>query len=299
MPVPAAGRCRGRGSNRSTASRWEAAARIPSCGFLRRSWAVPFVALLSLSTARQRWLDPAVEQPGNDQSDPDDEAEQAHHIDSGELADAFLPQLPEIGHHADREERQHKDDAAEGIGLAHRRLDLAHERRRRCQGEEQDQEEGHDISDDELGEALPDLAGPRRAARGLLDAGGPDIGQDERPYADEDVDEHLHRGRGSENPAFGIVDAFGCGFRQNQRFGDCAAGHRRAVGITESAIHAPATIGSCDRYACARKGRNSNSTTAKITTSEETMIATTGLARIAAPVAMAADTPQIEMPEES
>ena len=39
--------------------------------------------------------------------------------------------------------------------------------------------------------------------------------------------------------------------------------------------------------------------TAKITTSDATMIGTTGRARIALPVAIAADTPQIEMPDAS
>ena len=36
-----------------------------------------------------------------------------------------------------------------------------------------------------------------------------------------------------------------------------------------------------------------------MTTSDDTMIGTTGRARIAAPVAIAADTPQIEMPDAS
>ena len=49
----------------------------------------------------------------------------------------------------------------------------------------------------------------------------------------------------------------------------------------------------------AKIGRTSSSTTAKITTSEDTMIGTTGRARIAPPVAMAAETPQIEMPDAS
>ena len=46
-------------------------------------------------------------------------------------------------------------------------------------------------------------------------------------------------------------------------------------------------------------GRISTSTTAKITTSEETSTGTTGRARMAPPVAIAAETPQIEMPEAS
>src|ERR1035437_4185271 len=67
--------------------------------------------------------------------------------------------------------------------------------------------------------------------------------------------------------------------------------------FTANPIHAAATIGSWDRNACAANGRISNSTTAKMTTSDDTMIATTGLARIALPVAIAAETPQIEIPD--
>ena len=67
--------------------------------------------------------------------------------------------------------------------------------------------------------------------------------------------------------------------------------------FTASPIHAPATMGSRFRKCCAANGRKINSTTAKITTSEETMMGTTGRARIAAPVAMAAETPQIEIPD--
>src|SRR6266446_5567481 len=74
-------------------------------------------------TGYQRRLDPAEENPGNDQACPDDEAEQAHHIDRGELADAFLPELSEVGHHPDGEKRQDEKDTAEAVRFAHRRLD--------------------------------------------------------------------------------------------------------------------------------------------------------------------------------
>src|SRR5262245_61738966 len=67
--------------------------------------------------------------------------------------------------------------------------------------------------------------------------------------------------------------------------------------FTARPIHAPATMGSLARNAFAANGRISSSTTAKITTSEATMIGTTGRARMALPVAIAADTPQIEIPE--
>src|SRR5215472_12324044 len=69
--------------------------------------------------------------------------------------------------------------------------------------------------------------------------------------------------------------------------------------LTASPIQAAATMGSCPRKAWAAKGRISSSTTAKITTSEETIMGTMGRARMAAPVVIAADTPQIEIPEAS
>ena len=47
------------------------------------------------------------------------------------------------------------------------------------------------------------------------------------------------------------------------------------------------------------KGSTSISMQVKTTMSEETMIGTTGRARMALPVAMAAETPQMEMPEAS
>src|SRR5262249_36880593 len=69
--------------------------------------------------------------------------------------------------------------------------------------------------------------------------------------------------------------------------------------VTARPIHAPATSGWWARKAWAANGSSTSSTTANSTTSEETMIGTTGRARIAAPVAIAADTPQIEMPDAS
>ncbi len=67
--------------------------------------------------------------------------------------------------------------------------------------------------------------------------------------------------------------------------------------LTASPIQAPATSGSFQRNCCAKNGRIKSSTTAKMTTSEDTIIGTTGRAFIAAPVAIAALTPQIEIPE--
>src|SRR5262249_48932764 len=55
---------------------------------------------------------------GNYEADPDHEAEQADDVDGGELADALLPQLLEVGQDADREERQDEKDHPERVGFA-------------------------------------------------------------------------------------------------------------------------------------------------------------------------------------
>src|SRR5262245_63898923 len=69
--------------------------------------------------------------------------------------------------------------------------------------------------------------------------------------------------------------------------------------FTARPIQAAATVGSWARKAAAINGSIRSSTIANMTTSEETMTATTGRARMAAAVAIAADTPQMEMPEAS
>jgi hypothetical protein len=57
--------------------------------------------------------------------------------------------------------------------------------------------------------------------------------------------------------------------------------------------------GSCERKACASKGSIRTSTTAKITTKDDTKMGTADRDRMAPPVAIAAETPQIEIPEAS
>src|ERR1700678_2025844 len=69
--------------------------------------------------------------------------------------------------------------------------------------------------------------------------------------------------------------------------------------LTARPIQAAATIGARQRKTWASMGSRINSNTEKITTSDETMIGTMGRARMAAPVVIAADTPQIEIPEAS
>src|SRR3984957_14078262 len=64
------------------------------------------IAVSFRGSGGQRGLDAREEQPGNDQSDPDHEAEQADEIDRGQFADALLPQLLEVGENADGKEGQ-------------------------------------------------------------------------------------------------------------------------------------------------------------------------------------------------
>ena len=69
--------------------------------------------------------------------------------------------------------------------------------------------------------------------------------------------------------------------------------------FTARPIQPPATMGSLYRKWEAMKGRISISMQVNTTISEDTMMGTTGRARMELPVAMAADTPQMEMPEAS
>ena len=82
--------------------------------------------------------------------------------------------------------------------------------------------------------------------------------------------------------------------------GDAAAGDGGAVGLdreTHPGGRRPAAPARGN--VCATNGRMSTSTTAKITTSDDTSTGTIGRARMAPPVAIAAETPQIEMPDAS
>src|SRR3954469_7155058 len=112
------------------------------------SWFAPL-------SADQRWLDAGKEQPRDQQSDPDHEAEQADEIDRGQFADAFGPQLLEVGQNADREEGQDEEDDAEGVGLADRGGHLGRDIRRHGEREIEPGGEGDDEADDELRKALP------------------------------------------------------------------------------------------------------------------------------------------------
>jgi len=77
-----------------------------------------------LNSADERRFDAMEEEPGNDQPDPDDEAEKADHIDCRELANACLPELAEVRQDPDRKEGENEEDDPEDIGFADRRGEL-------------------------------------------------------------------------------------------------------------------------------------------------------------------------------
>src|SRR5258707_1278702 len=108
-------------------------------------------------SAHQRRLDAGEEQPGDQQPDPDHEAEQADHVHGGELADAFGPQRAEVREPADGEESQDEEDHPERVRLADRGGKLGGDLRRRAEREVEAGQERHPEPEDELREALPDL----------------------------------------------------------------------------------------------------------------------------------------------
>ena len=73
---------------------------------------------------------------GNEQTDPDDEAEQADDVHDGQAADAFFHQLAEVGNHTDAEEGHQEEDDAEAVhGAGHGLADLVQFRRAQADDE--------------------------------------------------------------------------------------------------------------------------------------------------------------------
>src|SRR6202030_1882495 len=145
--------------------------------FLRSGCGMGF---LFNQSARQRRLEAAEEQPGNQQPDPDHKSEQADEINRGKLAEALLPELAEVREHADRKERQDKEDDPEDVGLARRGGKRLGNLRRRSDREPERDRKHEDEAEDQFREALPDFRRPR-LVRSLVDVVGPDIAEDERP----------------------------------------------------------------------------------------------------------------------
>ena len=256
------------------------------------------------------------EQPRDEQADPDDEAEEADNIHDGKTANAFFKQLLEVGDQADGEEGKQEEQGAHAVqGAGHGLGNLVG-----CfvaNAEEQHNEEGAHVTEHEAGESIPHIA-PGHLLAGLgvgVKVLGPQVGEDEGPHANEHVDEDLDGGGHHGDPAGGPHGAFAGSLGEDQGFCDGTGSDGAAVGLNGQAhvmapeamappsdltarpIQPPATMGSVCRNAAATKGRSSISMQVKTTTREETMIGTTGRARMAPPVAIAADTPQMEIPE--
>src|SRR5215475_3903448 len=109
------------------------------------------------TSACERRLEAAEEQPGDQEPDPDHETEQADEIDRSQLPEALLPELAEVGEHADREEGQDEEDHPEDVGLSgcggKRLSDLGRRADRKPQRHGKDE----DKAQDELRKALPDF----------------------------------------------------------------------------------------------------------------------------------------------
>jgi hypothetical protein len=135
----------------------------------------------------ERRLDAAEEEPGDQQPNPDNKAEQAHEIDRGKFADPVLPELAEVGEDADREKVRVKKimrkvlaSAIAGVSLLSISGEAQIARARPVKN----------VTTKPIifGETLPNFRSPRGVALPHVDMVGPDIGEDERPDPDEDLD---------------------------------------------------------------------------------------------------------------
>ena len=183
-----------------------------------------------------------VEDVGNNQPYPDNEAHEGDGVDADDAAEAGFPELAHIGHQADREEAEAEENAAQQIGLTGAGFGSRHNIRLSPASDEDD-DEACDKTDDEFREASPDFpfrnlaAALDRCRTGIIEmVNGPDNGQNEGPDADEDIDEDLRRRRRHEDPAFLIIDAeLLQGTAADERIRDCPGSDRPAVTLDDQA----------------------------------------------------------------
>ena len=168
---------------------------------------------------------------GDEQTDPDDEAEEAHDIHNGKTADTFFLQLAEVGNHADAEEGEQEEDGTEAVdGTGHGTAQLVHFRGREAH-DEQD-EEGAEIAENEAGETIHHVAPAHGALTvGLVELGSPHVGKHEGPHADEHIDEDLDGGGHHHDPAGFVLGAETGNLGKNQGFGDGTGSNGAAVGL--------------------------------------------------------------------
>ncbi len=126
----------------------------------------------------------------------------------------------------------------------------------------------------------------------------PEIGQNKRPDADEEVDEDLHRGRRGENPARLITHAFGQGLGIDQGFGDAARRDRGAICLDREADpgRGDKRVRPKEMLGEERQDQNFDDGEDHHQRRDDDRHPA-GRERIAPPVAIAAATPQTEMPD--
>src|SRR5438309_1648583 len=80
---------------------------------------------ISTTPGNDRRVDAMEENPRDRQADPDDEAEQTHHVNERQAADPFFPEFLEIGHEPDREKSHDEEQFAKYVALSGRGLEHA------------------------------------------------------------------------------------------------------------------------------------------------------------------------------
>ncbi len=93
-------------------------------------------------------------QPGDQQSHPNNEAEQAYHIHQGQLADSFRPKPSEVGDYADGEKCHHEKQDSEHIRFPHGSLQAGYCGRLK-KTQSQHHRERQQIAKNEFGKPLP------------------------------------------------------------------------------------------------------------------------------------------------
>jgi len=118
---------------------------------------LPFNRLRAAASRQRKY-------PGNHQAHPDDEAEEAHDVDRGELAYAFLQSFLKLDINPMVKKVMMKKITRKMFASPIPARILAGRLRCRAVGEEQDHDEGQHVAEDEFREPLPDLADLRLVA---------------------------------------------------------------------------------------------------------------------------------------
>ena len=97
-----------------------------------------------------------IENPGNDEADPDDEAYERNGIDADDAAQACVPELTYVGDEANGEKAKAEEDAAQEVGLAGACFSCRDDVREDIAGGKHEDQGGNE-ADDEFREAFPNF----------------------------------------------------------------------------------------------------------------------------------------------